>query len=139
MVFLGIVLAVAAVAVGAGVIAENSSSASLSIFGQHVPGVHTGAQVFIVGGIVATFVIAGLAMSSLSLLRSMRVRRELRDLRDEREESMSALVMKNQQLQQELARTRGSAESGSVTGQVPPTPRHSRDPEPASPFFDHAV
>ena len=139
MVFLGIVLAAAAVAVGVGIITENSSSASLSVFGQHVPGVHTGAQVFIVGGLVATFVIVGLGLSSLSLLRSMRVRRELRDLRDEREESMSALVTKNQQLQQELARTRGGAGNGSVTSQVPVTSPQGGDPEPASPFFDHSV
>ena len=121
MVFLGIVLAAAAVAVGAGVIAENSSSASLSVFGQHVPGIHTEARVFIAGLIVGALVIAGLWVSSLSLLRSMRLRREFHDLREEREESMSALVMKNQQLQQELARTRGRAGTAPMTGEVPLT------------------
>jgi hypothetical protein len=139
MVFLGIVLATAAVVVGVGVITENSSSASLSVFGQHVPGVHTEARVFIAGVIVATFIIAGLAMSSLSLLRSMRARRELHDLREEREESMSALVKKNQQLQQELARTRSGAGSAPVTGEVPVSPEQGRDRQPASPFFDHSA
>lgn len=139
MVFLGIILAVAAVAVGVGIVAENSSSASLSIFGHPVPGVHTGAEVFIVGGIVATFVIVGLAISWLSLLRSIRVRRELHDLRDDREESMSELVAKNRQLQQELARARGTAGSAPKTGQVPVTPQQGRTREPASPFFDHSA
>ncbi|WP_433179562.1 hypothetical protein [Actinoallomurus sp. CA-150999] len=139
MVFLGIVLAAAAVAVGVGIVTENSSSASLSIFGHHVPGVHTGAQVFIVGGIVSAFVVVGLAVSLLSLLRSMRVRRELHDLRDEREESMSALVTKNQQLERELARTRSGAGSASAAGQVPVTAQQGRVTEPASQFFDQSV
>jgi uncharacterized membrane protein YciS (DUF1049 family) len=138
VVFLGIVLAAAAVGVGIGVIAENSSSGSLSVFGQNVPGVHTEAQVFIVGLIVATLVIAGLAMSSLSLLRSARARRELRDLREEREESMSTLEMKNQQLQRELAHARRGAGSAPVTGERPVGPRQG-DREPASPFFDHSA
>lgn len=139
MVFLGIVLAAAAVAVGVGVITENSSSASLNVFGQHVPGIHTEAHVFIAGMIVATFVIAGLVVSSLSLLRSMRVRREFHDLREEREESMSTLAMQNQQLQQELARARGGAGSAPVTGEVPVSPRQGHDREPASPFFDQSA
>lgn len=139
MVFLGIVLAAAAVGVGIGVIAENSSSASLGLFGHHVPGVNTEAQVFIAGLIVATFVIAGLGMSSLSLLRSARARRDLRDLREEREESMSTLVMKNQQLERELARARGGVGSAPSTGEVPVPPRQGRDREPVSPFFDHSA
>jgi hypothetical protein len=122
MVFLGIVLAAAAVAVGAGIITANSSSASLDLFGQHVPAVHTEAQVFIGGMVVATFVIAGLALSWLSLLRSMRARREFSDLREEREESMSALVRKNQQLQQELARALSGAHSTPATSEVPVYP-----------------
>ncbi|MCO6004275.1 hypothetical protein NE236_04715 [Actinoallomurus purpureus] len=118
MVFLGIVLAAAAVAVGMGIITANSSSASLNVFGQHVPGVHTTAQVFIGGVIVGAFVIAGLALSLLSLLRSTRARREFRGLREEREESMSTLVRKNQQLQQELAHAR----SAPTTSEVPAYP-----------------
>ena len=137
MVFLGIVLATAAVGLGIAVIAENSSAASLSVFGHHVPGVSTGGQVFIVGVIVATFCFVGLAMSSLSLGRSRRVRRELRDLREDREESMATLETKNQQLQQELARARGGSGNAPVTGEVPVWPRRRRDREPASPFFDH--
>jgi hypothetical protein len=115
VVFLGIVLAAAAVAAGAGVITANSSSASLNAFGQHVPGVHTESEVFIAGIIVATFVIAGLGLAWLSLLRSSRARREFRDLRDEREESLSALVRRNQQLREELARARSGAQSAPTT------------------------
>lgn len=138
MVFLGIVLAAAAVGVGIGVITENSSAASLGVFGHHVPGVHTEAQVFMAGLAVATLVIAGLAVSSLSLLRSMRARRELLDLREEREESMSTLEKKNQQLQRELARARGGVGSAPVTGEEPVWPRQ-RNQEPVSPFFDHSA
>jgi len=138
MVILGIALAAVAVGVGIGVIAENSSSASLSVFGQDVPGVHTEARVFIFGLIVATLVIAGLAASSLSVVRSMRARRELRDLREEREESMSTLEMKNQQLQRELARARSGAGRAPAADEGPVWPRQS-DQEPASPFFDHST
>jgi uncharacterized membrane-anchored protein len=112
VVFLGIVLAVAAVGVGIGVVAENSSSGSLSVFGQQVPGVHTEAQVFIVGLAVATLVIAGLLVSSLE--------------------------RKNQQLQRELARARGGAPSAPATEEQPVWPRQS-EREPTSPFFDHTA
>jgi hypothetical protein len=139
MVFLGIVLAAAAVGVGVGVIAENSSPASLSLLGHQVPGVNTEARVFIAGMVVATFVIAGLALSSLTLLRSGRARRELRDLREEHQESISTLMIKNQQLQRELAHTRSGAGSAPSTGEVPVQPRQGRDREPASPFFDHSA
>jgi hypothetical protein len=138
MVFLGIVLAAAAVAVAAGVIAENSSAGSLSVFSHHVPGVTTEARVFIAGVVVAAFVFAGLTLAALSLGRSLRVRRELQDLRDEREESMSTLERKNEQLQRELARARaGAAGSAPATGEVPVWPRESQERESASPFFDH--
>lgn len=122
MVFLGLVLAAAAVAAGAGIITVNSSPASLTAFGRHVPGVHTEAEVFIGGILVAAVFVVGLGFASLSLLRAARARREFRDLREEREESMSALVRKNHQLQQELARVRGSAQSVPTTTEVPVYP-----------------
>ncbi|MFB9839025.1 hypothetical protein [Actinoallomurus acaciae] len=147
MVFVGVIVAVAAVVAGIEVIAQNSSSASLAFFGHQVPGVHTESQVFIVGIIVAFFAGGGLAMSWLSLLRRMRVRRELQDLREDRQETMAALVRKNQQLERELARARGGAPSATATGEVPvpPRPRREapvspgprRDREPVSPFFDN--
>lgn len=122
MVFLGLVLAAAAVAAGAGVITANSSPASLTAFGRNVPGVHTEAEVFIGGMILATVFVVGLGFASLSLLRAARARREFRDLRDEREESMSALVRKNHQLQQELARARSGAPSAPTATEVPVYP-----------------
>lgn len=140
MVVLGIVLAGAAVVVGAALVAGSASPASLGVFGHHVPGVHTSGQVLIVGAAVATLVIAGILMSWLSLLRSLRLRRELSDLRDEREESMSTLMTQYQQLQRELARTRGGATSTpAAAAQGPESSRQGREhPEPSSPFFDHA-
>ena len=119
MVVLGIILAAAAVGIGVGVVAENSSVASLSVFGQQVPGVNTQAQVFIAGVIVAMFFMVGMTISALSLGRSMRVRRELRYLREEHRESLTELEMEKQQLQRELARVRngsGSAAGGPPTG-----------------------
>jgi lysylphosphatidylglycerol synthetase-like protein (DUF2156 family) len=139
MVFLGIVLAAAAVAAGVGVIAENTSSASLSVFNHHVPGVNSEAQVFIAGMFVATVVMVGLTLSWLSLMRSMRIRRELHDLQEEREEAMSTLVTKNQQLQRDLARVRGNSGSAPETGDVPVASQQGRDRGSASPFFDHSA
>ncbi|GAA4486964.1 hypothetical protein GCM10023191_014120 [Actinoallomurus oryzae] len=136
MVFLGVIVAVVAVVVGIEVIVQNSSSASLEVFGYHVPGVHTESQVFVVGVIVAFFAGAGLAVSWLSLLRKMRVRRELHDLREEREETMASLERKNQQLERELSRVRGRATSAPVTTDVPVSSGRRRDREPVSPFFD---
>jgi hypothetical protein len=139
VIILGIVLAAAAIGAAVGVIAENSSSASLSVFGQHVPGLHTEAQIFIVGMIVAAFAFAGLAVSSLSVARSVRVRRELHDLRSEHKESMSTLEVKNQQLKRELARARSDAGSAPATGETPVWPRQDRAAkEPESPFFERA-
>lgn len=122
MVFLGLVLAAAAVAVGAGVITANSSSASLTAFGRHVPGIHTETEVFIAGMLVATVFVLGLGFASLSLMRAARARREFRDLREEREESMSALVRRNQQLQRDLANARSAAQSAPTATEVPVYP-----------------
>lgn len=137
MVFLGVVVAIAAVVVGIEVIVQNSSPASLSLFGHHVPGVQTEAHVIIVGMIVALFAGGGFMMSLAALLRTARARRELHDLREEREESLATLQLKNQQLERELALARGGARRAPVTEQVPVSPNWERDREPASPFFDN--
>lgn len=133
MVLLGIILAGAAVAVVVGIIADNSAPASLSVFGQHVPGVTSEAQVFVAGVIITIFIVIGLAISSLALGRSMRVHRELRELREEHEESLTALEMERQQFQRELARVRGARGAGDVPG-AGPQPR-----DPVSPFFDQSA
>jgi hypothetical protein len=68
-----------------------------------------------------------------------RVRREFRDLREDREESVATLAMQNQQLQQELARTRDAAGSAPVTDKVPVSPLQGRNRQPVSPSFDHSA
>jgi uncharacterized integral membrane protein len=131
MIFLGVLLAGAAVAVAVAIISENTAPATLSLFGRHVPGVTSEAQVFVAGVIVTIFFVIGLTISSLALGRSMRVRRELRELREEREDSLTTLEMERQQFQRELARARGSQTDVRVAGH--------RKEEPASPFFDQSV
>jgi hypothetical protein len=139
MILLGIVLAGAAVCVAVDIIADNTAPATLSVFGQHVPGVSSEAQVFVAGVIVAIFFVMGLAISSLAMGRSMRVRQELRNLREEREESLSALEMERQQLQRELARTRGNHRAGQTTTDIPVAGHRTRDQDPVSPFFDQSA
>jgi hypothetical protein len=138
MVFLGIVLAGLAVSVVVGIIAENSAPATLSVFGQHVPGVTSEAQVFVAGVIITIFFVVGLAISSLSMGRSMRVRRELRELREEHEESLSTLEMERQQFQRELARARGRA-GAPIPNDVPVAGHQPRDRDAVSPFFDQSA
>ncbi|GAB2802324.1 hypothetical protein GCM10027176_03560 [Actinoallomurus bryophytorum] len=137
MILLGIVLAGAAVCVAVGIIADNTAPATLTVFGQHVPGVSSEAQVFVAGVIVAIFFVMGLAISSLALGRSMRVRQELRDLREEREESLTALELERQQLQRELARARGNQRP--TTADIPVAGHRKRDQDPVSPFFDQSA
>ena len=138
MVFLGILLAGIAVSVVVSIIAENSAPASLSVFGQHVPGVTSEAQVFVAGVIVTIFFVIGLAISSLALGRSMRVRRELRELREEHEESLSTIEMERQQFQRDLARARNRGDA-QVHGDVPVAGHPRRDRDAVSPFFDQSA
>jgi hypothetical protein len=137
MILLGILLAGAAVCVAVGMIADNSAPATLSIFGQHIPGVTSEAQVFVAGVVVTIFFVIGLTISSLALGRLTRVRRELRDLREEHEESLSTMEMQRQQFQRELARARNRMTTPQTTGDVPVA--GNREPNPASPFFDHSA
>jgi lysylphosphatidylglycerol synthetase-like protein (DUF2156 family) len=139
MILLGILLAGAAVCVGVGIVADNSTPATLSVFGQHIPGVTSEAQVFVAGIIVSIFFVIGLAIASLALGRSMRVRQELRNLREEREESLTALEMERQQLQRELARARGNNRTTQTAGDIPVAGHQSRDRDPVSPFFDQSA
>lgn len=136
MVILGIVLAAAAVGVGIGIIAENSSPASIGIFGQHIPGVRTEGQIFAAGVLVAFVFMLGMALAFLTLSRALRVRRELRDLREEHRESISTLEMEKQQLQRELARARGDAAGTTTTDDLRVSGRPGPDRDPVSSFFD---
>ncbi|GAA4632765.1 hypothetical protein GCM10023196_067590 [Actinoallomurus vinaceus] len=137
MVILGIVLAAAAVAVGIGVIAGNSSSASIDVFGQHVPGVQTEGQVFAAGVLVAFVFLLGLALAFLTMGRALRARRELRDLRDEHRESITTLEMEKQQLQRDLARARSATGGTARTADDIPVAGGQRpNRDPVSTFFD---
>ena len=139
MVILGIIVAAAAVGIGIAIVVDNTTTASLSMFGNHIPGVSSTGQIFIGGVLVTMLFVIGLLIATLAMGRSMRVRRELRDLREEREESLSTLERENQQLQHELARARGRTNAtrpeGPVAGRrTDALPARRRDP--VSPFFD---
>lgn len=140
MVFLGILLAAAAITVGIAVIADNSGPATLSIFDQHIPGVTNESQVFLAGVVLAILFMAGLTVATLGFGRSMRVRRQLRDLRDEHDESVNTLEMEKRQLQRELARARGAAaDTPQTTHDIPVAPRTATRRDPISPFFDQSA
>jgi uncharacterized protein HemX len=106
MIFLGLVVAVAAVAIGVGVVLDNAGPAQLTVYGQTVSGLSTQWQLFLAGAAVAIVFMAGMTIMTLGMGRSIRQRRELRELRDEHVESMTTLEMQKRQLQRELARAR---------------------------------
>jgi hypothetical protein len=113
MIFLGLVVAVAAVAVGVGVVLGNTGPAELTVYGQPVSGLTTQWQLFLAGAAVAIVFMAGMTIMTLGMGRSIRQRRELRDLRDEHAESMTTLEMEKRHLQRELARVRQDGPTGS--------------------------
>ncbi|MCW2937273.1 MAG: hypothetical protein JWN00_258 [Actinomycetia bacterium] len=110
MIFLGLVLAGAALALCAGVALDNGSPAQLNTFGHTVPVVTTEWQVFLAGVIVAMLLMAGLTVIFFGIGRAIRTREELRQVREEAEESISALQLQKRQLQRELALARAGTE-----------------------------
>ncbi|MFG1997984.1 hypothetical protein ACGFNU_02415 [Spirillospora sp. NPDC048911] len=106
MVFLGLVLAVAAAVFGVGIALENSGPAELVVFGETVPGVTNVWQVFFAGVVVAVVFVLGLTFTFVGMGRMIRTRRDLRYLREEHEESLTTLEMEKRELQRELARIR---------------------------------
>ncbi|MFB4316581.1 hypothetical protein [Actinomadura sp. 21ATH] len=108
MVFLGLLLAAAAVTAATGIILSNDGAATLTVFGETVPGVSNQWQIFMCGALVAVVFMAGMTMAFLGFGRLMRTRRDLRYLREEHEESLTTLEMEKRQLQRELARVRGT-------------------------------
>lgn len=114
MIFLGLVVAAAAVAVGVGVVLGNSDPAQLTVYGQHVSGLTTQWQLFLAGATVAIVFMAGMTIMTLGMGRSIRQRRELRELRYEHTESMTTLEMEKRQLQRELARARQDGNTGAI-------------------------
>ncbi|MFC5750799.1 hypothetical protein, partial [Actinomadura rugatobispora] len=123
MVFLGLILAAAAVTAGAGIVMANDGSASLTIFGYAVPGVSTHWQVFLTGAAVAVVFMLGMMIAIVGFGRRMRTRRDLRYLREEHEESLTTLEMEKRRLQRELAQVRRGE----------PAPAPAPRPGPAAP------
>ncbi|GAA1859971.1 hypothetical protein [Actinomadura bangladeshensis] len=120
MVFLGFLLVAAAIAVGAGVVLDNTDAAHLVLFGQTVPGLNNEWQVFLAGAGVAVVFVLGMTLTVSGAARRIRNRRDLRDLREEHEESLTTLEMEKRRLERELARVRQNA------------PRRGAQPEPAA-------
>ncbi|MEV4001920.1 hypothetical protein [Actinomadura sp. NPDC049753] len=118
MIFLGLLVALAAGAAGVAVVLDNPDAAQLTLFGDEVPGVTSQWHVFMAGAIVAIVFMAGMMVASLGFRRTMNMRRELRDLRDEHEESLQTLEMERRRLQQALAQARrGMDDQASVPAQ----------------------
>ncbi|MEU5989939.1 hypothetical protein ABZ806_13285 [Spirillospora sp. NPDC047418] len=106
MIFLGLIVALAAGAVGVAVVLDNSGGAQMSVFGDGIPGVTQEWHVFMAGAVVAIVFMAGVMVATLGLRRAIDMRRELRDLREEHEESLQTLEMERRKLQQALAQAR---------------------------------
>ena len=106
MIFLGLVVTLAAIVVGVAVVLENTGGAQVTVFGDTVPGITEQWHVFMAGAVVAIVLMAGLMVAALGFKRAMNMRRELRELRDEHEESLQTLEMERRKLQQALAQAR---------------------------------
>ncbi|WP_242908482.1 hypothetical protein [Actinomadura terrae] len=114
MIFLGLVIALAAVVVGAAVVLDGTGAAQLTLFGDSVPGVTEQWHVFMAGVVVAIVFMAGAGVAALGFKRVMGMRRELRDLRDEHAESLRTLELERRKLQQALAQARRGMDETSV-------------------------
>jgi hypothetical protein len=137
MIFLGLLVAAAAVGVGVGVVLDNAADAQLTFLGQAVPGVTSMWHVFLVGAVVAVVFMGGMIVVMLGFGRAVRVRRELRDLRDEHEESLTTLEMEKRHLQRELARVRQQSPArAQPTQAAAPQPGAPGTKVSSSPFFD---
>ncbi|WP_433465239.1 hypothetical protein [Spirillospora sp. CA-128828] len=118
MIFLGLIVALAAIVAGVAVVLDNTGSAQMTVFGDEVPGITAEWQVFLTGSVVAIVLMAGVMVATLGFRRAMNMRRELRDLRDEHEESLQTLELERRKLQQALAQARrGMDDQASVPAQ----------------------
>jgi hypothetical protein len=118
MIFLGLIVALAAVVAGVAVVLDNPGNVQLTVFGDEVPGVTQEWHVFMAGAVVAIVFVAGALAAALGFRRAVGMRRELRDLRDEHEESLQTLEMERRKLQQALAQARrGMDDQPSVPAQ----------------------
>ncbi|MEU8344964.1 hypothetical protein SAMN05443665_104228 [Actinomadura meyerae] len=118
MIFLGLIVALAATAAGVAIVLDNSGAARLTVFGDEIPGVTQQWHIFMAGAVVAIVFMAGVMVAALGFRRAMNVRRELRELRDEHEESLQTLELERRKLQQALAQARrGMGDQPSVPAQ----------------------
>ncbi|MFI0412145.1 hypothetical protein [Actinomadura sp. 3N508] len=106
MIFLGLIVILAAVAVSVAVLLDNTGDAQMTVFGDEVPGITDQWHVFMAGAVVAIVFMVGVMIVTLGLKRALGMRRELRDLRDEHEESLQTLELERRKLQQALAQAR---------------------------------
>ncbi|MFB4304691.1 hypothetical protein [Actinomadura sp. GTD37] len=130
MVFLGFLLAAAAIAVGAGIVLDNTDAAHLVFFGQSVPGVGNEWQVFLSGAGVAVVFVLGMTLTFTGAARRIRNHRDLRDLREEHQESLTTLEMEKRRLERELANARQGPGRGSGRRSAAQPPRPA--PAPAA-------
>ncbi|MFB4305107.1 hypothetical protein [Actinomadura sp. GTD37] len=118
MIFLGLIVALAAGVAGVAVVLDSTGGAQMSVFGDEIPGITQQWHVFMAGAVVAIVFMAGMMVATLGFRRAMNIRRELRDLRDEHEESLQTLEMERRKLQQALAQARrGMDDPASVPAQ----------------------
>jgi uncharacterized integral membrane protein len=117
MIFLGLIVALAAAAVGVAVVLDNTDAAQLSLFGDEIPGITSEWHVFLAGAVVAIVFMAGMMVATLGFRRTLNMRRELRDLRDEHEESLQTLELERRKLQQALAQARRGIDEPPVPAQ----------------------
>lgn len=118
MIFLGLIVVLAAAVAGVAVVLDNSGEAQMTVFGDEVPGITEQWHVFMAGAVVAIVFMVGVMIAALGFKRAIEMRRELRDLRDEHEESLQTLEIERRKLQQALAQARrGMDDQPSVPAQ----------------------
>jgi hypothetical protein len=132
MVFLGLLLAAAAVTAAVGIAMANQGAADLTLFGQSVPFLSAQWQVFLAGAAVAMVFMVGMLFVFGGVGRRLRERRDLRYLREEHEESLSTLEMERRRLRRELDRVRKS-------GGPPPRGPAAGGPAPGRPVEGRPV
>lgn len=106
MIFLGLIVTLAAIVAGVAVVLGSTGDAQMTMFGDGVPGITEQWHVFMAGAVVAIVFMAGMLVVALGFKRAVNMRRELRDLRDEHEESLQTLEMERRKLQHALAQAR---------------------------------
>ncbi|MFC5180479.1 hypothetical protein [Actinomadura harenae] len=118
MLFFGLILAAAVVAVAVAVVIFDTGPAHLTLFDQQVPGITSVWQVFLAGAVTAALFVVAMIMLWVGFGRMLTNRRDLRD-------SLTTLEMEKKELQEQLA----SARRGAAPA-APPRPRPHDDAGP---------